>query len=365
MNDNYLKQVLARRAERDIPASVDVTNAVFGQLKAEIPPPTFTAKRPPRLNLRWAALLVIVLLISGTTVYALVQRLIQPDRGISTMQIEQQMVAINQTNTLDLPANSVIKVLSITVNEAYADSNRISVGYTVNGTAENGAEIKLYSNPTLTDSSGRSYLWLVGSSQQNEVVSTDAAGEHFTHEGIMSFDAATTGIAPNALDLRLKIDVAFTTADLRANEPMGMMMAGLTEFAFSLPVTVGREVTLGQTAASGSQSITAERVVITPSMMRLEICLSDAVMFAVDAWLSWETPATLAVNGQPVFSRIPAYFSGSSGQPLSPDAACRAVVLPEALANHTGHWELTLDGFRNTESGQVVGGTWSFTFGVK
>lgn len=364
MNDNYLKQVLTRRAERDIPASVDVSSAVFRQLKTELPQRAFVTNPTRYFNPRWAALLVIALLVSGTTVYALVQRLIQPDAGISTMQIQQQMVTVNQTNSVMLPPASVVKTLSITVTEAYADSNRISVGYIVNGTAESGTDIKLYSNPTLTDSTGRNYLWLVGSSQQDENVTTDETGEHFTHEGIMSFDAALAGVVPSGLNLRLKVDVAFTTAAMRADNPMGMMLAGQTEFAFSLPVTAGREVMLDQSSASGSQTITANRAVITPSMVRLEVCFSDGSVFAVDAWLSWETAATLTVNGQPRFTRTPAYFSGSNGQSLTPDASCRAIILPEALANQTGRWELTLDGFHNTESGQTISGNWTFTFDV-
>lgn len=365
MNDHSLKQMLTRRAETDIPVSVDVSRAVFSQLKAETSSRVFAAKPAPRFNLRWAALVMLVLLVSGTTVYALVQRLIQPDAGINAMQIQQQMVTINQTNSITLPETSVVKALSITLTEAYADSNRISVGYRVNGSAESGTEIELYSNPTLADSTGRGYLWLAGSSQQDEVVTTDAEGEHFTHEGIMSFDAATLGTSPTTLDLRLTIDVAFTTAAMRVDNPMGMMMAGLTEFAFSLPVTAGREVTLDQSSASGSQTITAERVVITPSMTRLEVCVSDPSSFAVDAWLSWETTATLMVDGQAVFTRIPASVGGSNGQPTTPDAPCRAIVITEALANHTGRWELTLDGFRNSESGQVVSGTWTFVFDVR
>jgi hypothetical protein len=100
-------------------------------------------------------------------------------------------------------------------------------------------------------------------------------------------------------------------------------------------------------------------------MPRLDICFSNPSVFNVDSWLDWQTPASLKVNGQPVFTDAAAYFSGLNGQPLKPDAACRSLVLPEALANQIGHWELTLDGFHNSDSGQIIAGTWIFTFDVK
>ncbi|MBI1280781.1 MAG: hypothetical protein GC179_21835 [Anaerolineaceae bacterium] len=367
MNDQYLKHVLTRRAEHDIPASVNVSAAVFRQLtpqKTGLSLNSSSSKSHRFDRFRWAALLIIITLISVTTVYAIVQSLIQPDPGIKTMQIERKTLTVNQTHEIALPSATsgtmTVKNLSVTVTEVYADRNRISIGYQVKGLAEKNSGIQLYSNPTLTDAANNAYVWLVGSNQQSNDVSNDALGEHFTHEGIMSFDAALLKTVPASIDLHLQIEVAYTTT----NNPMAMALAGKTSFDFRVPMTGGREAQVDESVSSASQTIQLSRAVITPSMTRLEICLSSPAVFNVDAWLSWETSATLKVNGQSIFAQSPAYFSGSNGAALQADAPCRAIAIPESLANQVGQWELTLAGFHNTDSGQTIDGTWTFTFEV-
>ncbi len=266
------------------------------------------------------------------------------------------MYPINQTASL--PASDDLPSLNVSVDYAYADANRVAVGYHVSGT---GTDIMIYSNPTLTDTAGRQYLWLPSSGQE---VTENQSGT-FTHEGLLSFDASGVTGDPGVLDLTLKIEVAFTTADLRATEPYTMIFAGGTTFSFQVPFNPGRTVAVNQSVSSPDQSIEVQKVVIAPSLTRLDVCLSNPSVFAVDDWLDWHTGATLDVNGQRVFTDLPADFAGYNGTPLSPDAACRAITIPEALMEQMGAWTLTLNGFNNTASGQTVPGSWTFSFNVQ
>ncbi|WP_119071713.1 hypothetical protein [Aggregatilinea lenta] len=358
MDEKRLKHVLTQRAEQEIPDSMDIRSKVHDRLGVPAPARTpFVA----RLNLKWAAALVVVLAASTGAVYALMQTLLQPDPGLRTVQAENQIVQLGQMQSL--PVDDPLTRLDVTLDYAYADANRIAVGYHVTGSAAAGTGVEVYSNQQLADAQGRAYPWLPTSGQQT-TQKQSGAEETFTHEGLMSFDASAVPVGTGTLDLALTLQVAYTTTATRADNPAIMGFAGDANFSFQVPVNPGRIVDVRQSASAAGLAIEIQKVVITPSMTRVELCLSSAEPFAVDAWTAWESPVTLDVNGERVLTGLPSGFTGLNGAPLDPGAACRALAIPDALTRRTGDWSLTLDGFTNHESGQTVSGPWTFTFAV-
>lgn len=349
--DEYLKHTLKKRADKDIPEMTTLKDRILAQTT----PNTITHKSPMRLRRRWSAALVLVLIISTSAVYAFTQLFVQPDAGLQAVQPTTLNITqpINGTNP-----DSAIQSLNVTLDYAYADRNRIAAAYKLTIEAASDAGLQIFSNPTLTDSAGNSYLWIPSSGEQN--TSPSENGETIVHSGIMSFDASGITGNPSALGLQLRLEVAYSTAA----DPMGMALFGETTFNFNVPFNGGRVLTLDQTVNGTAQNIHLQKAVITPSLTRLEVCFSNPQAFAVDAWLSWQAPITLSVNGQQVLSDVQASFAGINGAPLEADAACRSLIIPEALMAHTGQWQITLGEFENTESGQAVDGSWSFSFNV-
>ncbi|MBC8171388.1 MAG: hypothetical protein H7X77_06935 [Anaerolineae bacterium] len=356
MDDEYLKQFLTRRAEQEIPATMDLQSKIQAQLAGQNTP-----RRLPQPRWRQVTLIAAAALVATTAMFALAQTLIQPDAGINAVLVENQIVQIDTTQpiTVSSPLNS----LTVTLDYAHADANRITVAYEIAGNAAADTGVEIFSNPTLISATGQTFSWIPGSIQQTTATQAEN-GETFTHGGIISFDASGITGNPATLALSLRLDVAYSMAELRANDPYGMMMAGDTTFNFNIPFNPGRVVAINQSFTAGSQTIEVQQAVIAPSLTRLEVCFSTAEQFAVDAWLSWELPVSLSVNGQPVLDNVSASFAGLNGQPLEADAACRALVIPAALTQQTGVWTLSLNGFHNTESGAQLPGSGTITFNI-
>ncbi len=349
--DDYLKTVLSRRAEQAVPDSLDLRTDIHRRLSMQ-------QKFQPRWRLSRVALVATLVLTMATAVYAVYQAALQPDPGIAAVQTSSQIVPINQTQMI---AGSELTDLQVTLDYAHADVNRITVAYSVAAEAPPDEAVELFTNPHLADDTGRPYLWLPATGQQTSTAA-DETGQYRV-EGLMSFDASALDTQTRSLNLTLQIEVAYSTATLRANEPFGMMMAGAAAFDFSVPVNPGRIVNVSLSSAASGLALDVQQVVISPSLTRFDVCLNPA-RFGGDHWLTWEAVTTLTVDGQPILDRQPAAFAGLNGQPLSPELACRALTLPNALMNHTGQWTVTIHEFRNTETGERIEGEWTFNFDV-
>lgn len=343
MDDEHLKHVLTQRSEQEIPATMDLRNNIRQQLPASAPRRP-VAKRP--------LLVVALVLMTTTAAYALYQSVIQPDPGIQAVQSENRVVQVDQTQTIS-PASEGDPSVTVTLDYAYADANRITVAFSAAAQPAAG-EIDLYINPLLTDSSGRSFMWLTSSGQQVR----DAANS--TVSGIMSFDASPITDAPAELALSLRLDAAYTTADLRANDPNAMLMAGGTEFNFTLPFNSGRTVAIGQAVTAGDLAIEARQAVIAPSLTRIDVCY-DPARFASGEWLSWVATVSLMVNDALVLDHQTANIEGFA-EPIAP---CRAFTLPADLDTQSGEWTFTVHDLHNTATNDVVPGDWVYTFSVE
>lgn len=349
MDDKRLKSLLTQRAEQGIPDTMDLRDRIHLQIQS-------SGSARTGLGLRRAVLIAVLLLMTATAAYALYQTVIQPDPGIEAVQNQNLVVQLDQTQTVE-PVSSYAPELTgidVTLDYAYADVNRITVAYSVAADAVDDAPIDLYANPTLTDSNGNQYLWLV-SSGQNVLDSASA-----TAGGTMSFDASIITDAPDSLDLTLQIDVAYVTAADRAENPAMMRMAGKTTFSFSLPFNPGQTVAVDQSVTASDLAVEVRQIVIAPSLTRADVCY-DPTNLSGDSWLSWEAVVSLDVDGERIIDHQPAGIDGFR----APDAPCRAITTPASLVDRAGEWTLTIHEFHNTETGETLDGDWSYTFTVE
>jgi hypothetical protein len=347
MSDPRLKHLLTQYAETEIPDNMDLRNSIHRALQNE------RALRQP-LRLTRTVMILVTLLVTATAAYALYQT-IQPDPGIEAVRNENLVVHFDQTQPLTPPEGTspIEHTVNVTLEYAYADANRITVAFYAEALPAD-AELALYLNPTLTDASGASFQWLANGGQQVQDVENSTLG------GIMSFDASALEDAPETLDLVLKIDVAYTTAEMRENDPMGMMLAGATTFGFSLPFNAGQVVPVVQAVTAADLEVIVNKVAIAPSLTRVDVCYMPLPV-TDETWLGWEAIVILAIDGETVIDALPTEIAGF----VDWEAPCRSLTIRDSLVGRTGEWTLTIDAFHNTVSDERIEGGWSYSFEVE
>lgn len=361
MNDERLKNLLNKRAESAIPDTLDLRAGIHRSI-------TVKNTKQTRFRLLRPVLVALIIFALATVAYAFYQSRIRPDDGLSAVQADNLVVPINQTH--DLPATAEVTDFSITLDSAFADSNRIVVAYHISGKAKAGEAIQIYTNPTLTDAQGSTYYWLPSSGQQASNPTTEGTDPEalmpFRTDGLMSFDSSLWDIAPANVSFSLRIEVAYSSTSVEAaSQPLAMKMAGQTSFQFTIPVNPGRVIALNLSATAGQMTLELQKIVVAPSLTRLEFCAPQGTFTGGDDnWVSWLTSLTVDVNGQRVATTSEASFGGLQGQPIQRESGCRSLVIPAQLVTQTGAWQLTINEFANSDSGERLIGPWVFNFNI-
>jgi hypothetical protein len=344
MDENQIKQALAAIAEQEIKDDMNIWPHVKTALSAQTSPQHRTIFKLVQI----AAMFVIVVAVSAMT-YAVYQGLINADKGLEAVDRDNKIVYFGQTKPV-VPTNSQTPTdydLAVTLDYAYADANRITVSFTASGKAPASKSVAVYSNATLLDANGQelSRMPLLGSGGgsggggggSGSGGSEDPIVE-FNNSLTANFDASSITDNPANIDLQLKVEVAYTSADTQG----GMLLAGTSTFDFSLPFNPGRSAEVNQTVNAGGLDMTLRKVTVSPSLTRLEVCYEDASRDNYTA-----VPfGTVAINGETIVPETELTLSGLAGKPLDADDACRAIDIPDALQNESGDWTITITSLR-------------------
>lgn len=342
MDDKHLKQLLTEIAQQEIDSEMNLWPEIQSKLGKPVSQPRHTALRLLRV-----AAAIALLVVTTAAAYAVYQELVPGDPGLSEMNDE--ITQFDQTQPIDTEIGRNLN-LQVTLQYAYADANRITIAYSATGEARAGDAVQIFVNPTLTDSENRQYTWLPvggggggggGGSDPDELVS-------FGTNGLANFDASILEQVPETLDLNLKIEVAYTNAELRQENPSGMLFAGETVFSFTLPLARGRIMDTPLTVSAGGIEMTLQKVVVAPSMTRIEMCYPP-----LDDEHLWTPYGTLEIGSEVVFGREGFNMAGLGEYLLSPDDECRALIIPQALQELEGEWRLTIDSLRRESSVDV------------
>ena len=299
---------------------------------------------------------VAVVLAIGVVAYAaipLIGQLLTSERGASALPMQ----TIGQSRTAD----GVV----VTINQAYADANRILVAYTIQAPAGFQASPGgLDGNVHLSTAEGSTLPFISAQGVGGDTASTLA--------GLAGFDADSlpAGVGNVALNLTFPNVHAAAQAPGRAR-----FSAGTFSFSFSLPVAPGAVVTSGLRATHGGVSVTLDRVVVTPSETRAYfsfpathgIPASDWIAdgyLAGTGWNSRQLPASLPSN---VDVTLGDYFVNSQGEHVT--------TWSGDFGGRHGRWTLTVDELTGGETGAPssstgspeqarIAGPWTFTFSV-
>jgi len=281
MKEQQTVQILQEIAEQEVPASLDLWPAI----RARVQPQRHSfrwAQLMPATRLGWAFMALVLCLAFGAVAYAVVpvvSRLFQQEAGLRHVEQANLVQELNLSQTMD--------GVTVTLERAYADANRIVVGFTIK--APNGQRYDA-SHLTLTDAAGAVFSGMhgYGVTGQSDILKVSLPPGEGAY--VFAFDAAPVEGAPAELDLRLEMEVKEFVLPPYALEPPptpisppaeppdsmavealpapeGAIVGTLT-FDFSVPFIPGRVAEVNQTVEDAGVAVCLERVVVTPSETR-------------------------------------------------------------------------------------------------
>lgn len=356
MDERQFQQAFTETLNEEI----EIVN-LWSQIQPKLPG---AVERPLKRSVQLAkvATILLVIALTGVVAYAFYQSVVVPsDPGITSVEDAELLTYYNETQSLG--GEYAAYHLTVTLDYAYADANRITVGYTVRGESPEGRRMMAYSNPSLTSATGAALdrIALIAVEEDQQAPTEDASGV-FTSRLTTNFIPNEAELADGAsLDLRLVVDVALSYLDAGAFPAPTMMMAGQAAFSFAVPFIAGTSVDTHQAVTENALTVELQRVVITPSMTRLEMCYQLAL---VELPPGWSPFVRVQVNDETIFAGQAETYGLTDTYDWN--SQCRGVIIPEALSGRTGDWQVEIVEF-NDLSGQgsmPVTGPWSFAFNV-
>jgi hypothetical protein len=376
MKETRVARILHEIARQEVPDDVDLWPAIQTRVQPRRRPSLWMRSRPAT-RLGWIFLALILTLALATVAYAVapvVGQLFQQEAGLQHVE----RTALVQ----ELVLSQTVDGVTVTLERAYADANRVVIGFTVSG--PEGQRYDPY-RVTLTSAEGTVFPLTtgMGATGQSDVLGVDLPAGEGAY--VMSFDAAVEG-EPPALDLRLAVRVERTTLPPDATSPFltsarppaeppdsavveleplptpdeGAIVGPFT-FDFSVPFNPGHSVEVQQTAEAAGVTVRLERVVVTPSETRAILCFEPPA----GADTVWTLIAALNVgDGRNLFGGVVDPI-GEAGK-----EDCHRVIYPYSLADRPGLWTLTVTELVGTDLSKQpsedirLAGPWVFRFRV-
>lgn len=343
MKKQQVTQILQEIVEQEVPDNVDLWPAIRARVK-----PRRRSSRwvqwMPATRLGWAFMALVLCLAFGAVAYAVVpvvSRLFQQEAGLRHVEQANLVQELNLSQTID--------GVTVTLERAYADANRIVVGFTIKD--PNGQRYDAH-HLTLTDMAGTVFSGTIGFgvTGQSDILKVSLPPGEGAY--VLAFDAAPVEGAPAELDLRLEMEVvealpldAFEpppTLIGPPDEPPASMVVealpvpegdivALFTFEFSVPFIPGRVAEVNQTVEAAGIPICLERVVVTPSETRAYLRLDSPG----GAEMRWIPTAMLKAPGDEESQNHFAYSANDD-----PPIHRYAFLAP--LYERRGEWTLTV-----------------------
>lgn len=374
MKEQQMTQILHEIAEQEVPGSVDLWPAIQARVQPRHRPSRW-ARVMPATRLGWAFLALTLFLAFGAVTYSVapvVERLFQQEAGLRHVEQADLVQELNLSQRVD--------GVTVTLERAYADANRIVVGFTIKG--PNGQRYDAH-RLTLTDAAGTVFSGTIGYgvTGQSDILQVSLPPGEGAY--VLAFDAAPVQGTPEELDLRLMMEVVKlalppvapepspTLEGPPAEPPMAVVLeplptpeeeaiVGPFTFDFSVPFIPGRVAEVNQTVEAAGVAVQLERVVVTPSETR--------------AYLRFDPPGEAEMRWAPIVmfkapgekSQSQSYFAYS----VNDDSPIHQCGLLASLYDQRGEWTLTVTELVGTDLSQQpsedvrLAGPWVFRFRV-
>lgn len=278
-----------------------------------------------RSRTSWVAAAILAMLAVSVVAYA-AARLLQGgylDPGMTGASEADLVTMINLAQTIDGQ--------TVTLNYAYADSNRISLEYAVSGEAPEGTTYQ-FVGETLTDSAGNPFESMFGGGGGGGGGSATDAGTPATVSYSMvqqaSYDASGVGRDVDELKLRLQVSLQKFVADVPETT------LGPFVYDFTIPFIQGQIVEPRIHVTANGQSILLERLMIAPSFTRALVCFDPLPEKNYAAVLN------LTVNGEAILTDELASLAPASSAQMD---GCYDLQINQSLYQRSGDWSLSID----------------------
>lgn len=332
---------------------------------------SISSRKYGKLSARTAAILVAILTIGIGVVIAMntfLQPFISLDAGLKEVYDQGlgHEIGISQSH----------EGFTVTLEWAYADGNRLTLAYTIQGHSgtlysnlessiyqlslrDTGVEIPFYQGMTAAiDQNGEAVGW---GAPPDAIITFDRVLV------IRTYDLSTIPIGDNpALDLHLEVGAHGITWQRRTQIPlerMNEMYEGpesLFTFDFSIPlVDEQRVMNAPQTAVNQDITLALKQVTISPSQTRVTVCFAPP-----NPARQWTAIPHLTTPA----GEVP---GGGGVQPLQSvnNETCEAYTYFAGMFDYTGTWRLEISELVGFGSGggndqQRIPGSWVFEFVV-
>jgi len=288
MIDEKLKQILSQIAERDIPDTLDLWQPIQTQLEEQ------PMRTRPTFRLMRVAIAIAILLLFSLISYALYQNSIH-DPGLSGAEAADLFTYLDMSQTVD--------DVTVTLNWAYADANRIALSYETR-----------YDRNIVGDSIGVIDTLLIDKTSDIPLINRFGGGGGGGGEtSIARFESTANFQAPEGFELSGTLDLQLhlilgdpAQAGLafgggggqsggggggfvpEGQQPPSGVEANPMEpiaftFDFSLPVLPALEINIDETQTVNEVTVMLQSVEVTPSLTRAVICYTPPT--PDDRWL--------------------------------------------------------------------------------
>lgn len=205
----------------------------------------------PRLSIALVCLIALIVL-SGTAYAAIGPTILNnmlKDLGF------QQLVQTNQFT--DYHQSKNVDGYTLTIQKAYADSNQVVIGYTVQ-VPPGGIE------PFFKFGEGQAMLTTEQGMDLPQITGASNDPTNGTNGNVYIFDAG--GIQNNPKELHLRLTIPYSGQGRPPSQ-----ISGHLSFSFAVPFHPGRVINLHQSVTAKGVTATLERVVITSTSVRAYI----------------------------------------------------------------------------------------------
>lgn len=284
--------------------------------------------------------LVAVLMIIMTTagVYALDQILNNQtgDKGMDAVTEQGKVAELYITNEFGGEYE-----LSVTLETIYADSNRVYVAISASGTApvDDTISLNLIPHIILLNGDELPFLGFGGGGGGGGSIDSDRVPIGISMN--TNFDASPIDITQPELDLIIRVDIEYTK-DNDMVYPQQKYYLGETQFEVTVPFNHGVTLTPNQSVTGDGIEMRLQKVVIAPSLTRLEMCYGEpAQPEGIILYPNvWQPVVSLHVNDESVVEGVAVPLSELD---YKTETGCYTYNMTESLDSYAGEWVLSVD----------------------
>jgi hypothetical protein len=274
--------------------------------------------------------------VTTATVAFALEQFVTRDEGMNAVEEAGKVIPLNMSQSDGST--------TITLDYAYADANRITIGYTYEIGVLANISHSAGTSATLMDAEGLPFVDVYsGESSSGGGGGGGGGGNGPTptpslmlaqQNMVQSYDAARISGAPERIALTLEIEYQ-AESDIE-----GEAFNGKMRFGFEIPFNPGLEMDTPQTVSANEVDLTLQGLIVAPSMTRAVICMrSDAISFE-----DYATPQTvITVNGEEVLAQNLRFRPDMIATPDDLPGNCRIYVIPNALDQYSGEWTMTIE----------------------